>query len=443
MKIKKILTAALSAALVGSVCFGLAGCGGELAAPENFEFTLSTRAYSFDAVSGADSYQIFIEKILNDATGKSLVEGATIQREEKGQMITQPADSAASLVTMPGSEESRYVWSSTTNNTMNIADTDGDGKVSGNLMIYEFKSKADAADVLLNPNDPSNPDEIPLGHYYVSCYSVDKEGNRSEPSWQEIVVGGKLASPKFSYSVENGKMTITVTSSYINDALRTEGLPYSVDFEIDDGSGTKKTVTFDDWAYYTTVIGPETSFNFMFLEKEIDVASADTYTVSAVAKGDGGQILDSDKVTFNEEYSSTSYIPADWFGAGAETISLTGSTYDGMSVSFKLDEASGKYAIEGNLGNKYYGGTYGTFTVDGDEYTFTPDAASGSFGKVNSFAVNEKKEDGTIKKATANITVSATSYVGVSGTLDISYEERGGWWPGGGPGGGPGGPGPR
>ncbi|MBQ7227950.1 MAG: hypothetical protein IJX05_06090, partial [Clostridia bacterium] len=317
--------------------------------------------------------------------------------------------------------------------------------INGNLSIYQFQSKADGVTpTLLNPLDPTNPDEMPLGHYYISCYGIDADGNRSDPAWKEFVVGGKLANPQFSYSVEDGKMTVSITSSYINNAIRTEGLPYSIDVEIDDGSGSKKTVVFDNWAYYTTVIGPETSFNFMFLTKEIDVATADNYVVSAIARGDGGDIKDSDKVTL-APYKTSSDVPSDWFAQGASTVDLTATTSDGMTVTMKVDKDNGKWSVVGGSSNKYYGSTWGTMTESEGTYTLTT-VGGGDYATVSSFAVTELNDEGKIKKANASITVASTSRLNssledVPATVTASYEERSqGGWPGG-PG-GPGGPPP-
>ena len=299
MSLRKKIAAAFVVALAACVTAvsGLTGCGGA-SVPGNFTFDRASRAYSFDSVDGATSYQISVNKVLNETTGRSMSSDglAYILREERGQTITQYANTAAELATMPGSDESEYLWTSFIANTL-VTDIEQDGDVSGTLSIYRYQTRADGVTPVLLSGDP---EELPLGSYYITCRAVDGEGKTSDPAWQRSTVGGTLKSPEFSWSVENGKMTIAIGSTYIDDAMRYDGLPSSVEVTVDDGSGSSQTVVFDDWAYYATTIGPDTSYNYMFLEKEIDVADADEYTLTAVAKGDGGEVKDSSEVSLTD-----------------------------------------------------------------------------------------------------------------------------------------------
>lgn len=322
--VKKILVPVLAAGAALAMAFvGLTGCGG-LATPGNFTFDRPTRAYSFDTVDGATSYQISINKALNEATGRAMTAEtlASIQRDERGQTITQPATTAAELRTMPGSSESKYIWTSFIANTL-VPGSD-EAQISGNLSIYRNQTRADGVTpVLLS----GNPEELPLGHYYISCYAVDDEGNTSEPAWEEFVVAGQLDGPDYSYNVENGKMTISLSSTYVDNAMRYDGLPESIDFTINDGSGTAKTVTFDNFAYYATTIGPDTTYNYMFITEELDVSNANAYTVSAVARGDGGQITNSDTLTASgiliDDFTVNTADATSTFTGGGTTYTLT------------------------------------------------------------------------------------------------------------------------
>lgn len=324
--VKKILVPVLAAgAALAMAVVGLTGCGG-ISAPGNFTFDRASRAFSFDTSGDGLAYQITINKLINEQTGKSLsdtADRAHIQIEERGQTITQYASIASELTTMPGSSESAYVWSPIISSTL-VEDTDGDGKVEGTIPIYRFQLQADGVTpVLLN----GNPEELPLGHYYISCVASDSEGNVSEAAWQEFVVAGQLEAPDFSYSVENGKMTIALDSTYINNAMLYDGAPEAIDFTIDDGSGTTKTVTFNDWSYYPSVIGPTTTYVYMFTTKEIDVASTNAYTVSAVAKGDGGQITNSSTPVASgiliDDFNVNTADATSTFTGGGTTYTLT------------------------------------------------------------------------------------------------------------------------
>ncbi len=372
MKIKKLLVVLLALTAVcvfGTV--GLTGCG-ELKPPTEFKFELSTRAYSFKTASGADTYQIIINKILNDTTGKSLSTYTTIEREEKGQTIVQPADTAAEKVTMPGSSESVYIWSAAICNEMSIKDTMGTGTVSGNLLIYKFVSNTDAPTLLDGVTD-----EIPLGHYYISCYSVGSDGVRSaEPAWLEFTVEGQLAIPQFTAKVDGDKMTISLNSSYIDEALRTEGLPESIKLEVSDGTSTQ-TVTFDDWSYYSTVIGPATSYNYMFLEKEITVKENSTYSIKAVANGDGDKIKDSETVDsgeFTDEFSNATSSggqgggPGGPGGPGGMVQKLTAIAPFGAgaeSVSVTINAGGTDYQLTGALAEEPGEGSTYTYSLSG------------------------------------------------------------------------------
>ncbi len=339
-----------------SLLFILTSCGGEegLVAPSNFTFDLSTRAYSFSDVAAADTYQIVVEKLLNDATSESILNGDYITRTEQGQEISQYADAVVQQVTKPGASESAYVWTSPVNSTGNIKNTSGADTVTGNLKFYQFETQSDGVTpTLLDPLSETDPDEIPLGHYYISCYALDSSGNSSEAAWIEFTVDGQLAAPSISYSVEDGVMTVSVNSTYIDSAWRTEGLPESVDFTIDDGSGTTKTVSIDNWSYYSTVIGPSTSFNFMFLSEEVSVATADEYTVTAVARGDGGTILDSE-----------------------ETV-VTGGTSGSSSSSSSGGDSSGGGMPGGDIGGNTGGDTGNNdWTISCGDLTFAEGAES-------------------------------------------------------------------
>ena len=387
-KSKRIFGAVLA---VGAACViaaaGLTGCGGGLSAPENFTFDRATRAFSFDASGGAESYQIVINKIINEATGKSLSEEhrASIQREEKGSIITQYADIAAVQTTMPGSSESVYMWTPIIS-SMLVQDNDHDGKVSGNLSIFKFQLQSDGVTPELLPGDPEG---LPLGHYYISCYASDAEGNSSEAAWREFVVEGRLDAPDFSYSVEDGKMTITLDNTYINNAMLYGGMPYSVDFTIDDGSGSVKTVSFDDWSYYATVIGPATTYNYMFLEKEIDVADAGSYTVTAVAKGDGAGIEDSETVTVRginaDTFTIDTAAETSTFTAGGTTYTLTKKEASGENAPIFRWSISGGELTSGTLEYKKSqgGGSKGPGGPPGD-----PGGSKGPGGGGSSYSMS-------------------------------------------------------
>ena len=196
--VKKILVPVLAAGAALAMAFvGLTGCGG-LATPGNFTFDRPTRAYSFDTVDGATSYQISINKVLNEATGRAMTAEtlASIQRDERGQTITQPATTAAELRTMPGSSESKYIWTSFIANTL-VPGSD-EAQISGNLSIYRNQTRADGVTpVLLS----GNPEELPLGHYYISCYAVDDEENELGVRCVAVAIPGADGRAESAFSI--------------------------------------------------------------------------------------------------------------------------------------------------------------------------------------------------------------------------------------------------
>lgn len=423
MSKKRIMLAACVLALsVTCVLFGLTGCGNKLPTPSDFVFeadmTAGTNSFSFKTVEGGETYQVAVQKIINDATGEELV----------------PSNQAAKI-TPPGSDESFYIWSELTGSKTGIKDKDGSGKIDGKVTFREYSSSAETVGGTIRIN------ELPLGKYYVTCVAeATAEKEQSDPAWSTFVVGGKLAEPVFSYTVANGKMTITVDNSYLTNALGYTGLPASIDFTVNDGSGDK-TASISNWAYTNTVNGPNKAFTFTHNTVTLDVAGASSYQVSAVAKGDGDAIKDSDTVKLAPALAASA-VPAEWFDENATTFEMTAKTTDGMTIGMTVDKDHGKWAVEGYVSSgggwgpnaapvvkTYYGGAWGTFDETDGAYAFAYEGGK-DFATVNSFAIAEYDDEGSVKKATANVSVTHTSWDGYPATADLSYtKSSGGWGP--------------
>lgn len=405
MKIKKIITTALLGALALCTVFAFTGCSSKFETPKDFTFEDTTGKYSFKTVSSADTYQVAVQKIIDEKTAKG------IASQNQSSLVTNKDSS--------GAEKSFYIWSELTGSASGLKDTDGDGEISGTVTFRAYSSHAQQVGSILKIS------ELPLAHYYVTCVAeatADKE--QSDPAWKEIVVGGTLQTPVVSTSVSGSKMTVALNAAYVKNAFLYTGIPSKVEVTVNDGA-SNTVLTYDDWSYTNSVIGPEKSFTFTNISQEISYDSSKSYTISAKAIGDGDKIKDSAVAAYNAG-SYASKVPGDYF-TDITTTSLTGTVDSSATATLKF--GGGKYSMELAFGSCYYLSSYGTYTtVADDDYTFTHVGGDTGY-EISDFAITEW--DGTaIKQASASVKLTKgmlASSTNVTASVSYTKSSGGGW----------------
>lgn len=294
MKGKKILSIIVIAVLTFATVF-MTGCGGtnKFDTPADFTFDSETGKFSFKTVTGAEKYQVAIQKILNDSTGASL-------KEINGSSLIEHKDKDGNVT------DSFYVWAELVGASSGLQDNKGTGTISGEIIFRVYSSSASTVGNIIEIKD------IPKGEYYVTCVAETAGGKaQSDPAWKKITIGGTLENPLVTCAknAATGEMTFTLGGSsgsaasaaipaspqYLIGALAYRGLPSKIEVKVSDGTNTQ-TIVYDDWSYKNVVQGPTKSFNFNYAAKPISYDSSKTYTATAQAFGDGATVKDSEVV---------------------------------------------------------------------------------------------------------------------------------------------------
>lgn len=355
--LKKVTAISAASLLAASV---LAGCSGDSGsnAPTNLTYDPQTGAFSFSTVEGGDTYVVGVSKVLNDVTGAALVD-----------------INGATQITVDG--EQMYVWSEQTGSVSGLADNDGDGTISGNVVFREYSSSASEVGAVKDANS------IPKGTYVLSVQpaSTDDLPN-PETAYYLFTIDGQLDEPTgFTAAINNaGNVEITAPSDYYLDCLTATGTPTKVVFEVTDASGSVvDTIELEDFSYTNTVNGPNKAFTFNY-QTVTGTASLDAsgdYSVTVTAVGNGDGVTDSsaeayfassaEAVQFASQYDMSGTATA-----GAFSVSLTtGTDASGSSI----------YELTASVNNVVIVRENGTFAAaDG--------SAAGNFDGKNTYAEN-------------------------------------------------------
>lgn len=372
MKMRKFLAAGLSLAIGAAALTGvLSGCGAKkLDTPQNLTYNKSTGAFSFDAVSGGETYQLTVSRRINNNTGVALTSnlGSSIVTLEDGTQV--------------------YVWTQQAGAVTGLSDSDGDGVVSGTVIYRTYSNSATDSGTVI-----TDLSELPLGHYYVFATANETTDGKeaSDSAMVEFVMGGTLAEPDFKWQINSDNhIVISENNSYYYNSLAFNGLPEEVKFEVKKGDTVVETITVDDFSYENVVNGPTKNYNFNNASVEgtatLDAANYEQYTVTATAVGDGETILSS---TATVEYgTASSGSSGGGFGGGGDMGG--GGDQGGGGASGWAYSVSGTYTIDLSADtNSFPVGSSQTMLTDatitlnatatsGSSYTFTVQNVDGN-----------------------------------------------------------------
>lgn len=361
-------------------------------APKELTYDVSTGAFSFKTVKGADVYTVGVSRIINDTTGAAL-------QSINGAALTEIGD------------RSVYLWSEQAGSVSGLADNDGDGTVDGAVVYRRYSSSASEVGAVMDATD------LGTGHYIITAIASATDAlPNPEPAYVEFVVPGTLAEPAgFVAALNNeGKMAVTAPSDFYLKCLTATGMPEKMRFDVYSGSELVDSFEMDDFSYTNSVNGPNKSFAFnnntAVGTKALDRSGS--YTVTVTAVGDGDQIkdasaqaaigtntaaldfasrLDTEGSTNVDGYSLTITLGKD--ASGADVYELTASL-----LSTAIYRESGTYVASGEVteieGKRTYApDTEITFTtaasdfdspvLDGRTFTVFEDTSMSSSGTIS------------------------------------------------------------
>ncbi len=431
---KKIRKSILLAPIILLGAASLASCSSktQLDTPSDITYDFKTGKVSFSAVTGAKTYTVGVSEIINDTTGKGL-EG--IKNSTK----------------MKVGEKEVYLWATQIGSLTSLTDKDGDGKVEGTIVYRSFSSTAS------DPGSVIACTDIPKGDFILTVMA-DKtdELAGSEYGILQFSNKGALADPTgFSASFdESGKMSISAASNYYINCLSSTGMPESMEFLLKEDGVTVESISFDDFSYTNTVVGPAKSYNFnnatVTSSKSLDTSKKITSSVQA--KGNGVSKTDSNVCdvlipTFTEEVSyATKYDCSGKGSAGEVSISVNvGVDEEGKAVygleakqsNVVIARESGSYSADGTISEIDGKKTF----EEGKILTFKTEKSdlSTSIMDGKSLTVTKKESQGWGGKSISYALLGeGFSYNGTSFAFTEASSSNQGGFPGGG--GGPGGP---
>lgn len=341
---KNKLSILLCPLFIGGIA-SLASCGSktQLDTPKNISYDFNTGKVAFDAVEGATTYTVGVSEIINDVTGKKLED---IKNSSK--------------ITVDGKET--YVWATQIGSLTSLSDKDGDGKVEGKIVYRSFSSTASDAGQVIKCT------AIPKGDFVLTVMA-DKTDSLAGSEYGIIKFSNKgaLKDPTgFSATfTEDNKLSISEASNYYIDSLSTNGMPEKMEIIVKEDGNVLETISFDDFSYTNSVIGPAKSYNFtnstVTTSKSVDKTKKITATVQA--KGNGDSKTDSAVCDINIETTT----PALEY---ATKYDCSGSGKAGditVNVNVGVDSANKAiFGLEAKVGNVVIARESGTYTVDGE-----------------------------------------------------------------------------
>ncbi len=341
---KNKLSILLCPLFIGGIA-SLASCGSktQLDTPKNISYDFNTGKVTFDAVEGATTYTVGVSEIINDVTGKKLED---IKNSSK--------------ITVDGKET--YVWATQIGSLTSLSDKDGDGKVEGKIVYRSFSSTASDAGQVIKCT------AIPKGDFVLTVMA-DKTDSLAGSEYGIIKFSNKgaLKDPTgFSATfTEDNKLSISEASNYYINSLSTNGMPEKMEMIVKEDGNVLETISFDDFSYTNSVIGPAKSYNFtnstVTTSKSVDKTKKITATVQA--KGNGDSKTDSAVCDVNIETTT----PALEY---ATKYDCSGSGKAGditVNVNVGVDSANKAiFGLEAKVGNVVVTRESGTYTVDGE-----------------------------------------------------------------------------